>query len=948
MHQVSGLRFDEDDGRSKQDFALDSPHRRRAVLCGVLFSVGIGFCLLLLNWPTDQVPVVKMEFGSFPQSPYPYTIIDSPQFRHAGWPATYLYRVHSGAASYDQRPTLPTNSPYTTYFSPWWLLLNVVFAAVVMACVGGFTWVRHRHLSHVAESSRIRWRYDALIASICLIAPLCLWAASNHTAKQHLEIAKRWAKLGRCDLVAEVPGWMANRLPRSFARSFMRIRSVHIIRPTKQTFDELARVPSLHQVALYQSDVGDFDLRFLRSSPSLVDLTIGYCRLGAGAIQEIAGQEQLQRLSLRGCRVTNDELDLLDQLSHLEFVDLTQTDLALSQFNHPGWSKTVCRLNLPRPGSGTSDRLRIADWPRLVDLAITRPEAELNDSTLSLELHDCPRLSSLSLDRWQKHSLSASNLPMLTKIYEPSGDLTFSDYDYEDEDDLSAMPGMSRWQHLDLSDLPRFDQLTCQATDLRSIRLSGVPRLREVSIGDGIFDQLRPQKSTQKSTQNRPDLPSFWAEAIRHVPALRRVYISDLRLTRDDLGLICSLPHLKELHCAQTNLTNDDLFVLEQNQSFEIVNLGGCVVEQSQFDRLIKLPELKFLTADLSKIRRVSVTDNTQLQGMVTQPYQNLQTLSLDTLPRLISGVVIQGGVEKLCLKSVPSIQELIIEGPWPADYEIDGLDGLLRFAGGGSNIDDRLVELLLKCPQLDQLTLAYPHVSRSMLRRFGELNTLTSLDLPGCDVDDEIVTSWRELSRLRRVCLDDTRIGSGTIRWLADQGSLRSLSLNFLDLTGPAGRELEAINQLSDLSLVHTRISQETVISILKHQAIDAIDLTGMPVSDALLAAIGTSTSLRYCVLNETGIDRDQVNRLLADCPFLHLEVAGMSNDDLHATTIHVGHRIHNPDSSNNPRHYQGYQHRSMITSQVSRQDSEPFKTSSVLVHRPFSSELFRQPTRL
>lgn len=909
-----------------------SVESRRLIVCCVFFAAAVGVIFGLLNLPARVVRIDSRMVGMSLISQELYSRSTVTSIEKAGWPLTYRICVFPAKGSQQVENQTPVQ---TLYFSWFGLFVNVMLAVMAMGTVAWYTRTRQRHIVRSDDPNRTRRLYDFTTASCGLAVPVIVLLISSVVAKRHHDIAARLVDRGQCTLAAEVPKWMADRIPKAFSKSFFRLTDVRLIRPTDAILDQLNSVDTLRSVSIQQSNIDSSNLHFLGQSKTISSLTLAYCRLDSTAIKTVASMDQLRWLSLHASPISDDQLRLLNQLSYLEGVDLSQTGIRLSEFDQPAWSHSVRNLRLSRPTADKADHLSIRGWDELSQLSIQGRERRLNNETLTVELVDCPKLTMLHLDRWQKHSLIGVNLPMLRSIYEPA---EFEFGDYGDQ----TLPSLTRWSRLDLQNLPSLPALSCQANDLESIRLSDVPRLRSISIGNSRID-LQYHRSSDGEVAS--DTGKLFSNAISEVNSLKRVSIRDVPLDREDLQCLCRIPFLHELECVDTQLNDSDLVELETKNSLRWINLGETAISEQRFINLLKLPRLQTLRANLSGIEQMQIAKDYRIESLETRPMCGLRTLELMDLPRYSGNVVIQNQIENLRVRSVPNLRELIVECPWPKDYTLEGVDGLLRFAAGGANLCDSLIDQLARCRELDQLSLAYPSISREKLIQIGEMKHLTALEVPGCPIDDRIVSHWSALTRLRRACFDDTAIGVETIRWLSTHESLRSVSLNYLQLDEAAQEAITILNQVTDLSLVQTEMSDEAFARFLQSRSIEFLNLSNTEISLAKLEAIARSSTLRYCVFNHCGLSPEIIERLLRENSGLHIEVNNARELPSQRWASSVLKRLHDASTSDRWSHRIGRQYRSTIRASQQQSDRDPPLSDEQFVSRPFSLALFRKP---
>lgn len=917
---------------------------RRLLACCILFAGAIGFLFVLLNFPSNMVRMSTREFGNPVGSVELFSRGTVTQIEKAGWPLTYQVRFIPHSNSDDSSDALIR----TLYYSSTSLSCNVLLGLVAMMGVALLTALRHRQISRSTNPHRTQRFYDVGTAAMCLAVPAIMYGISWSTANRHMRVAASLANFGQCTLSSELPDWIAKRLPNNFATAFLRITDVQLTGPGEDIFARFKSIDTLRNVQIHRANVDPGDLAFLNQSKTLQWLSLTSCRIASESIEDVSRLENLRWLSLAGSPLQSSDLKTLDRLTNLEGVNLSRTRIRLSDFEQPGWSRCVRRLQLSRPQANQSDRLQLKNWSKLTELIVQRLEPISNEATLTLDLADCPELTKVYLDRWQKHALVGSNLPKLKSFVEPVEFLI-------NDPLINVLPAMTRWEKLDLTNLPSLTLLECQGSDLEYLRLSNLPHLRKVALGNSFFEKRDRELLTKPDADHDGKV---FVEAISQIPSINHVNIQNVRLDKSDLTQLCAIPYLRELHCINTGLCNRDLEPLESKESLRYLDLGQCDVSEQRLNRLVSLPNLKTIHANLSRIQQLHISEHVRIEGLISRPLLKLRSLDLNQLPRFSGGIAIQNQVDRLQVRSVPLLRELIVECLWPPNYALDDLRGLQRFAGGGSEMRDDVLDELCDCRALDQLTLAYPQIAQANFFKIGQMKMLTSLELPGCPVDDQVVMRWNRLKRLRRVCLDDTAIGEGTMRWLARQESLRSLSLNHLTLDGPSQRSLATLEQVSDLSLVETEIEDQAFVDLMNNHTIEFIDLSKTSLSEAKINAIASSRSLKFCALSDCGLTSESLRKLLDSN--LRLQIEFNENESLanSSWTPADRSRIHLASEGGQWSRRMGQQHRSTISSilPVSSDDkavagngglpdvdSEERELNTRLVNRPFSLALFR-----
>ena len=612
---------------------------------------------------------------------------------------------------------------------------------------------------------------------------------------------------------------------------------------------------TLRSLTMSGVDVDANQLKILEHSAALTSLRLISCRLTEDAVGEIAAKSHLRTLSLRRCSLRAVDLTKLGRLPNLEDVDLAGTGVQLADMDSSKWASSVRILHLSRPAFGQSSRVAIKGWNALEELTIRSRDREANDQVLEIELADCPQLRRVQISRRQKHSLIASNLPELQGFDETfdmhSG---FESFGFE-----SFAP---RLHKLSVSDLPKLRTLNFLIDDLELIELSKVPHLSSVSLMRMDLDRSVSSEVIQSSI-----------DAISGQSSINQLTIVGVSLNESQFQKLCHLPFLQQFDCLDAKLEEVDLGSIQFPDSIQVVNFGQATISQQAFDYLLELPNLSSVEADFSAIVDLKIRSHPRITSLGHRAFHKLRTVDLEDLPRFQTGVMIDQVVERIRLVKVPRLKRIVVGSPWPKDYQLDRLTSVVAFAAGGEKVTDDIFGYLLTCRKLDELSLAYPSLSQTVLNRMGELNFLTKLELPGCLIDDQTVGHWKKLKNLRHVCLDDTKIGAATISWLSSLPSLRSVSLNYLEIDREAANQLAGLKQVSHLSLVQTPLDPESMIALLTVPTIEHLDLSGNKLDQSVVEAIAASTSLKTCVLRDCGLSSAQANAFLKASPNLRVD---------------------------------------------------------------------------
>jgi hypothetical protein len=258
-------------------------------------------------------------------------------------------------------------------------------------------------------------------------------------------------------------------------------------------------------------------------------------------------------------------------------------------------------------------------------------------------------------------------------------------------------------------------------------------------------------------------------------------------------------------------------------------------------------------------------------------PLQQADEVRIVDLPMLETALRMSRTPRRLEIRNAQSLRGLAIEAPWPDDAIVEGLRKLEWFAAGGRTVDDRLMDVLLTCLNLDQLTLAYTSITRPKLMNIGGLRNLSMLALPGADVDDQVTSKWHRLKSLWEINLDDTSVSVETIAWLSRIDSLRRVSLNRVPFDEAAADALAELRQVSELRLAGVSFDCRKLKPLLQGTHLEALDLSGWKINPELLDVLDTADSLKHLILKDCDLDADSLERILASNPLLYVDMGAI-----------------------------------------------------------------------
>lgn len=806
----------------------------------------------------------------------PFTLVqrvptlEADQITRAGWPWRYQVVVDEGPDGISKQSTsnvlaarsLANNAPQ--YWSEWALLADLAFACMLVGLTFRLWCWRGERIAVSETPERTRRKFDIAVASTCFLLPGVLVLASNWTAKAQLASIESSTSRGGYQFTFEAPRFLKKRIPEQLHPCFLRLRTLELYSPTEDRLNSLIRTKTLRSVLITDGRLGSHTLDPLRNATELTSLTLNRSPVSNEVCEDIRACKRLMFLSLNQCNLTSQMAAPINEMDKLQYVDLRRNPLKLDSISKPEWSTTCRKLLLSRPAPGEKGHLNLYQWPSLERLSIRSSIRIYNNAPLKLTLTNLPSLIEIELDRSQKHSLHAKNLPRLRRILEPI-DLMLL---YGRNDQLQ---GLTRFESVDLHDVPNLRRLQCHAADLKELRLSDVGRLKEFYLGVYSYDS-QGQVTTNSQTVVGNEA---WLQQIAQIPSLTKFDLASVHFRPESLEQLATLSYMKQLSIQQCGLKYTDLDWVLSLEKLQSLGIRDCRISAEWLQNcLAKLPRLRMVQADLSDLDQLTIAENPNLVSLDYFEVSNLNKLELRNLPRLRGSIQIRGEIKDVRLVDLPLLDELLIESPWPRQANLEGLTNLRYFGGGGPELNDDVIDQLLQFKQLDHIVLAYPNVSVDRLEALGQYKYLTGLEIPGCRVDDEVTSHWTKLLRLRVANFDDTQVSLQTFEWLHAIPSLRRLSLARVPLSADSRRMVSTLYQLSSLNLSGCDFPAEDLQRLLAAGNLEALDLTGCKLNESHLDTLANSQSLRRVVLKDCSLEPKQIADLLRVNPRLTLDL--------------------------------------------------------------------------
>jgi Leucine-rich repeat (LRR) protein len=777
--------------------------------------------------------------------------VDHAKLRIAGWPIPYYVAI-------EERNEIPT-----LVFSGMRLMANTA-TWVLMICL----WLAYERLSkRIKKAGGFKaWNLslvDLLMFMVFIagIVSYVTYAISSSSREQ--QIAKK--ALG-CERVAFAPTFLGPLYPDEIKSLFLHVSSLTLAPNELGELDSVMGLPFLSKIRFVGGLCTGNQLDRLATKPLLRELSITGCVLDAETIRAIAQCDQLAKLTLDNTNINSDGVAALTNLRRLKSLSLSQTDVNLSKIQFGSLSNQLVELILPSPQSESDNALSIVAWPRLRLLKIVpRVNSNVNNAaaarSFTLQVDRSPALESLHLDPFRTFNLSLIDLPRLKSIgvgQRPFAVTIFSN---------AVEPTTLRIGHFKCSNVP----------NLKDVRLSP-HSLQSISVLYPDALTLHLQCSAVEESHLRSfypvDFPGYdyagrqtLIDQLAKCTGIRELHFDRVKLHDLDLRHFHKNPNLITLSLRSAGLDSSSIQQLGSASQLRQLDLEGNALDGDSFAFLLsKIPKLERAAFDIWQLDDVqmighraltSIPSATLLRSQSIPPYR-ARNVRLVDLPRYRDEVDLSQDVEQFCIEAVPKLRGFSSRRPWPELGVFRGCNDLRYFFGGGEHLNDTVMAAVLKCKDIQQLTIAYSGVSPERLGEVFDLTNLTHVCLAGSRVDDTVVSQWPRPLQLTSLDLDNTMISDSAIRKLTEFTTLESLSLRGCKLTTASLSELTKLRRLTRLRLSDLNIDQAAMTFIIQLKNLSHLEL-------------------EYCSVNSDALDNlaENATSVLTEVHFGHSRIA-------------------------------------------------------------------------
>ncbi|MEM8732974.1 MAG: hypothetical protein AAGG44_02045 [Planctomycetota bacterium] len=829
----------------------------------ILISLFVAAVALAMNWvyrytaeqsvQTQVIYTDKMQNSNYLGASTQGQSNSESGFELGGWPFKYYY------ATVTEEPASATN---------WGALaLNVAVWIGVLSLLLVYEALLHRGNRDESKGARSLSLADILLIITAVAGFLVYGRSVYQTGQQHLEVANQInAAGGSTTQVAYLPSILMDRVPESAMPAFMRLTRAEMIQPTSEQLESVLELGTVESLLL---SGGSYDLRLLDGLPRQTRLNIlrvAGRELDPAAVAAIGATKQLVMISLIYTNVTADGLNAWGDMPLLRSMDLSNTDVVLSDTNVPGWAKRLRGLTLPSiPGGGQQN---VHGWTDLRYLSVYDFDTTWTSDVLAVSLKALPSFLGLSLDRGYMIDLQADECPQWRRL----GAIG------------TGVEGVAKGQRaakntravrVAINGAESLGRITLDAGALEELQFKDVPNIEfELSLesySESGYITYDRQRGYGVGGDIAVAKRQKWVDAFRSVEGLQRADLSGLSLKGVDLTPIGENQHLEEINFSDCELIARQVADLRGNKNLKRVDISGCRVSGTDAAKLLKLmPNLEGLVIDQAAVGRVRIRENPVIQSVVGRRVPGIVTsdaIHLEELPRFSDTMELAPGAQYFFASNTPSLRGIVFHSVMPEATNVEGLRDLEIFTGGGPHLTDVVVGEVLACEPLRKLTLAHANISMDLLEKIGERKQLSYLCLTGTPCNEPVATSLAQLSALKQLRIDQTGISEKQSLAIVERSKeLQTLGLS--DVSDDTAALLPKLGQLRKLWIEGSTVSPKLVESISQLRELQYLGFENCKISEEVAALlVGKAPDpLVELSLRGTEVEGDSLLRLASE----------------------------------------------------------------------------------
>ncbi len=715
------------------------------------------------------------------------------------------------------------------------------------------------------------------------------WSVYSASAEATLAQSIRDAK-GFTTSTLLLPEVAAVRIPDTWHSDLKRVSEVALTNPTTEVLEKVVQLPYLKHLSI---DSGEADLSLLarlKDRPLFISLRIANRRVDEQLVQTVASLTQLQNLVITRSSLTDAQLAQVTALPRLQYFNAVDSVVTLRGCAGLKCAQTARILELPRPEEKNGDALELTNWPELRKLVCNSVMRKPNNETVQLVVKDMPKLANIQLDAMQLYDLELDNVPKLESV---GALMSYRQSRLKDGGSTSTVPCIA---HLKLGELPGCKNFNLHAQALRDLEFT-----RPLTC----FFKF----SSQTMTANGSSINSMpvarsrvqrWLDAFRDGvgPSWVTFEHVDMRKTNfDNLAKSSSLRHLAFVGC---QLDAAQLGALRGMQGLEELHLGQLPLTGPQIEAIVSsLPKLSILECDGSAVKRLKLVNSTTIRSIFAAQQTGptpLEALHLAHMPNFAEKIDLPANLFYLHLEDVPAITQLTTSGPWPAKAVFKGLRNLKVFAASGPNLTDEVIDELIKCEKLEQLSLTDHSLSPASLARLGSLTRLQRLDLSRSKLDDAGLAALGGLSQLSSLKVEETQITEQSLPTLAKLTALEKLSISGTNVATDSLSQLASLSQLRELHCASLPFSEGAMRGLANLKSLRYLDLTNTELNTTTVMQLGQISNLERLTLNDCRLDGQVLMAVAEQARNVQFELSNSSVDRNTFELLRHSRRIYMP----------------------------------------------------
>ncbi len=778
--------------------------------------------------------------------------------QYAGWPDARMIDSSSHCFLTQWLAALSRNA---------WRLLQINAMAVAV-CIG---------LQWVSLAFNNRWPAVTRksLWTGCLASAVGLMVLATRCGCGDSESVDYQAALARGEVSygVEAPAFIAKTVPCCLFYPLVRLNNARLSALDSDSLDRLLQEPALQKLHLSQCRIDRKQWRALVAHPELVELQLEDCALMEGGAAEpkmdwtlgalvIHNVQGLKRVaedfqhcsSLRQLRIQQAADEITWLLSTMNLECLTQLELVVDttreRLGQTISQESCVGIQVNRLNGLTGLTIRCVEghgWNR--------------ESTPAIKVSNCAALQTFQIDGAAWWDVSLSRLDRLKEIrtWSPCRDALPTTWPKLRSLELVGLRSLrvidvtsSQLEELIVDDCPAIEALKLCPYDCMSAPSECVSDVRP-----GNEDIDGPSKSDR-------------LERLLHrqqwLGQLKSLNLDGNELAGVDLSFIGEMKRLEDLELDHTGVSASQLVEAGKLPQLTSLSMRRERVASDELNAILdQYPALQSLNLDAAVQDRLELVNRPELRRLVLHRNLYVSDVLIKDCPLLCSCLYFMAPLRSLCIQQVPKLTELYVLHAVPLDTQISGLGGLREVYLHGDQLNDRHVEELARCMELDILSISAANVSTDSLRKLRACSKLTVLLLPDTPVDD-VTLSW--LLPRETVCeldLTGTRITGASMSTIVQATNLQKLWLGRTAIKPDELMPVVSLSRMFQLDVSGVGVNAETLAMLLGHEHLERLSLAYSRLTPEVweLLVGGAANNLIVLNLEHCGISETSLAQL-------------------------------------------------------------------------------------